>query len=84
MYPRPGGIFFREPCAGKCLLKSDLNLLLENSEDLWFKNQNWKLWYKCELDEEIAAIGAEQTEKLVRCLVKVVLVGNLSKELALY
>ena len=65
----PPEIRLKEAYQPGILAKSDLNLLLhQNGEDFKIEDQHWRLWYKNEFDEDIAALGVEQIEKLARCL----------------
>lgn len=69
--------------------ESDLTLILEFGDDLKLEHQRKELIYKWnsngsdDFDGKLARIGAEQAEKLARCLVKVSLGETLAKEPAL-
>ena len=56
---------------------------MDHSDDFFERRERECLPYSGEIDEELTAMNVEQTERLAKRLVKVILDGGLSKELTL-
>ena len=62
------------------LLKSDLNLVLQDSEDLRLEQQRKEFIYKGELNATLSKLSSSQAEQVARCLVQVNLQEALGKD----